>query len=326
MAYSDEARQYANKILEQRREYYLQETRRRNEEIRVKCSGFTELESYRRELNLKKMRATLKHDETEVAKIRNELNTVSGEISSLLKRYGYSSDDLKEQHGCSLCEDTGITKDGTLCNCKKALLQRYEREKLISRSPLSMCSFDNFDLNYYSDAQLSDGTSPRKLMSENYARCKEFADSFPTSDNILLIGSTGLGKTHLALSIANVVLAKGYEVLYCSCSNLFQIIDEERSADRASDTMNSVKRCDLLILDDLGSEYINNYYNAMLYDLINSRLSERKPSIITSNLEDPEKFRLRYGEKITSRLLGCYELLPCRGSDIRTQDLLSEDN
>ena len=323
MAYSEEARQYANRILERRREYYLQESRRKNEEIRVKCNGFTELENYRKELNLKKLRATLGHNDTEVSEIRKELEAVSSEIIALLERNGYSSDDLKEQHGCSVCGDTGITKDGSLCNCKKVLLQKFEREKLISRSPLSMCSFDNFVLDYYSDIALNGDVSPRLLMRENYIRCKEYALSFPTSDNILLIGSTGLGKTHLALSIANVVLSKGFEVLYCSCSNVFQIIDEERNLNRTSDTMNSIKRCDLLILDDLGSEFINSYYNAMLYDLINSRLSEQKPSVITSNLEDPEKFRLRYGEKITYRLLGCFELLPCRGDDIRTQELLT---
>ena len=132
---------------------------------------------------------------------------------------------------------------------------------------------------------------------------------------------TGIGKTHLALSVANEILKKGYEVIYCSCSNILQIIDAERSENKFSDTLNSIKRCDLLILDDLGSEYINSYFNAILYDIINSRLSEKKASIITTNIDDTSKIQVRYGDKVTSRIIGCYEILPCLGEDLRMRNI-----
>lgn len=323
MAYSEEARQYANRILELRREFYAQKTLATREAISVKCNGFAELEAYRRELNLRKLRASLQKNEDEIASIRDELAALSQEIRSLLAKNGFSQKDLEDLHGCSKCADTGILPDGSLCSCKAELMRKYEREKLEKQSPLASSSFDTFSLDRYSkEVDPLFGISPFEAMSDNLKRCKEYAFSFPTSDNLLLMGGTGLGKTHLALSIAGVVLAKGYEVLYCSCSNILRIIEEERSVMRYSDTLNSLKRCDLLILDDLGSEFINSYSNALLYDILNTRLSEKKATVVTTNLEEQNKMNLRYGAKITSRLLGSFEIRACIGSDLRTSDLI----
>ncbi|MBR3355156.1 MAG: ATP-binding protein [Oscillospiraceae bacterium] len=320
MAYSEDARKYSESVLEQRREINSQISVRKRAEIVDKCKGFTELETYRRDLNLKKLRASLMNDSSKIDSLNVELQSISKEIENLLNRYGYSLEDLEEKYTCKFCNDTGILKDGSLCKCKIELMTSFELAKVQSVSPLSLSSFDTFDLSYYS-SEKKNGISSYEVMKENLKKCKEFCYTFPTSENLLLMGRTGIGKTHLALSVANEILKKGYEVIYCSCSNILQIIDAERSENKFSDTLNSIKRCDLLILDDLGSEYINSYFNAILYDIINSRLSEKKASIITTNIDDTSKIQVRYGDKVTSRIIGCYEILPCLGEDLRMRNI-----
>ena len=320
MAYSEEAQKYADSVLEFRREVNAQKTVKIREEINVKCEGFTELEMFRRSLNLQKMRASLLNDTEKIDELNSDIQKVSNEIDLVLQKYGFSTKDLEEQYTCSICKDTGILRDGSQCKCKVSLMKSYELNKIQNVSPLSLSSFDTFDLNLYSKEK-KNGISTYEVMKDNYNECLSFVDHFPKTNNLLLMGKTGIGKTHLALSIANRLLNEGYEVIYCSCSNILQVIDSERSANKYSPTLNSIKRCDLLILDDLGSEYINSYYNAILYDIINSRLSENKATIITSNIDDASKIQARYGDKITSRIIGCFKILPCLGDDLRLRHL-----
>jgi DNA replication protein DnaC len=132
------------------------------------------------------------------------------------------------------------------------------------------------------------------------------------------MGSAGLGKTHLALSIADVLLMKKHDVVYCSCSNIFGKIDEERADySRHSSTLERLKDCTLLVLDDLGSEYINNNVRSLIYDILNSRLSSGSSTIVTTNFVEEKQLMAVYGEKISSRLIGEYEILPFFGEDIR---------
>ena len=316
MSYSEKANNYANLILERRREANAQATLKKRQEIAVKCNNYTDLETYRRELNIRKLKASLQGDKVGMEHISKELQGISNEIKTTLANHGFSIKDLDDIHTCYLCGDTGITKDGSVCVCKNNLMREYELDHIQKVSPLSLSSFESFDLSYYSHNKIN-GFIPYDVMKGNLKDCVEFSKRFPCSDNLLLMGNTGLGKTHLALSIANEVLKKGYEVVYCSCSNILQIIDEERTENRYSSTLTSLKRCDLLILDDLGSEYINAYYISMLYDILNSRISEQLSTVITTNFNDYEKLKARYGDKIASRLIGCFKVLPCIGDDIR---------
>ena len=165
------------------------------------------------------------------------------------------------------------------------------------------------------------GMSPRENMEYVLERCHSFVNSFPNRKNILMMGSAGLGKTHLALSIADSLLNKKYDVIYCSCSNIFGKIDEERSDfSRHSDTLERLRTCSLLVLDDLGSEYINNSVRSLLYDIINTRMSSGLSTIVTTNLTEEKQIMSIYGEKISSRLIGNYEILPFFGDDIRKID------
>lgn len=321
MSYSEEAKNYANSILEHRRELNVQLTLLKKEEISVKCNAFTEMESYRRELNIRKLKASLRKENEIINEINKELEDLSSEMESVLKKNGFTLEDLKDHYFCSICRDNGVLTNGRDCSCKVKLMKEYELKKIQARSPLSLSSFDTFDLSYYSKEKMN-GYSPYDIMKGHLAVCQKFCSSFPNEKDLLIMGNTGLGKTHLALSIANDILNKGHEVVYCSCSNVFQLIKEERGNFSGSSTLDSLKRCDLLILDDLGSEYINSYYNSIIYDILNSRISEKKKTVITTNLNDYNQIKSRYGDKIASRLIGCFNILPCIGEDIRLSHIL----
>ena len=319
MAYSEQALAYAAEQLERRREQYAMRSDAKRSEILSAVPALTSLERERRSLGVLKMKAALGKDSEEVARLSVGITDVARRTEVALAAKGYSPADLQEQHFCRECQDRGVLRDGRMCRCKRALISEYEAQRIAKASPLALCSFDSFTLDYYSsDIDPSLGISPRENMQSNLSICREFAASFPNHRNLLMMGSAGLGKTHLALSIADSLIRKGYDVIYCSCANIFSKIEQERADySRHSDTLQSLKQCSLLVLDDLGSEYVTASVSALLYDIVNTRLSEGSSTIITTNLTDERLLTPRYGEKVTSRLIGCFDLLPFTGSDIR---------
>lgn len=227
-------------------------------------------------------------------------------------------DTLEPVYECEKCFDTGFV-DGKMCDCMNELIKKIRYEKLNSITPLSLCTFDTFDINHYPEEAGANGISPRRLMSGIYRRCVDYADNFSLkSDNLLFQGGVGLGKTHLSLAIAKAAIDKGYGVLYGTAQSFFARIEAEHFGRAATDgdTLELCKSCDLLILDDLGVEFSTAFTVAVLHDLIDTRLCTGKPTIISTNLrlEDLEK---RYTERITSRIYGSYRRYQFIGGDVR---------
>ncbi len=322
MAYSEEAYAYANEILEKRREYYALKTLDRLEQIRSTIPGFVSLEREKRSTGILRMKAKLAGDDQEAAVLKSGIDEINKKIDQLLNTYGFSKDDLNEMHFCPICMDTGFRPDGSSCICREQLLSEYELSKIKQVSPLSLSSFDSFSLNMYSDKVDPEyDMSPRENMEYVLERCHSFVDGFPNGNNLLMMGSAGLGKTHLALSIADSLLKKKYDTVYCSCSNIFAKIEEEKADfSRHSDTLERLKNCTFLVLDDLGSEYTNNNVRSLVYDIINTRLSSGLSTIVTTNFVEEKQIMTIYGEKVSSRLLGNYEILPFFGDDIRKKN------
>ncbi|MCL1831200.1 MAG: ATP-binding protein, partial [Oscillospiraceae bacterium] len=183
-----------------------------------------------------------------------------------------------------------------------------------------LSSFGSFSLDKYStvpDPEY-DNISPKKNMEMIYTTCVSFAKDFPNYENLFFMGDTGLGKTHLALAIANEVLSKGYNVVYCSAANIFKAIETEYFREQhTTETLDTLKICDLLILDDLGAEYLNLFVNSSLYDIVNTRLVRQLPTIYTTNIVKSADIARRYSEKTYSRLIGCCNLLAFYGNDNR---------
>ena len=225
---------------------------------------------------------------------------------------------LDDSPFCPHCGGSGWM-GSAMCDCLKALCLEEQRKEL---SPVFSGgqSFENFRLDYFSDVPLpAVGKSPRAVMERTLSACREYARSFgPHSGHLLMNGGTGLGKTHLALAIGRTVADMGYSVCYETAPSLFSKLEQARftpteESRRAADKLTN---CDLLIVDDLGTEMPGQFVNAALYSLLSSRLLENRATVITTNLNVDECAQ-RYSFQIASRLYGDFVRLTFLGSDVR---------
>ena len=182
-------------------------------------------------------------------------------------------------------------------------------------------SFERFNLDYYSGDAGGEPISPRAKMSTVLAKCKSYAAEFsPRGESLMMIGRTGLGKTHLSLAIAGRVIERGFGVVYTTAQGLIDRAERAKFGrdPQGSDTqfLQYAQECDLLILDDLGSEFTTPLASSVLFNLINSRLLEQRRTIISTNLP-PDEIQQKYAERLVSRLLCGYTMLAFAGEDIR---------
>lgn len=270
-------------------------------------------------------------DEPEAEKKLSEIfernKMLREERAKLLKALKLPLDYFDVKYTCPKCSDTGFiekcsdltgTSQGTeLCECHKELLKELSVKTLLDSTPLELCSFEDFDLDFYSKKKIDD-LVPFNSMKTVYASCVKYAQTFDLdSVSLYFYGRTGLGKTHLSLSIANEVIKKGYTVLYGSVITFMNKIEKEKFGKAEStDTENMLIDVDLLILDDLGSEFTTSFTTSVLYNIINSRICRGVPTIISSNL-DFRELRDRYPESIASRIIGTYTGVNFVGEDVR---------
>ena len=225
---------------------------------------------------------------------------------------------LDESPVCHICGGAGYI--GTsMCECLQELC-RQEQKREISLLASNDERFEKFRLDYYSDQIDSKyGASPRAIMERNFTVCRKYASSFSqASGNLLFIGGTGLGKTFLSACIARAAADKGYSVAYESAPHLFSKLEKDRfnPSEETHAEAQRLANCDLLILDDLGTELPGNFVTAALYALVNDRLLAGKPMVISTNLNVDEIAR-RYSPQIGSRLQGAFQRLTFVGEDIR---------
>ena len=228
----------------------------------------------------------------------------------------FGADYLDESPVCRHCEGVGYI--GTrMCSCLQELC-RQEQKNELSVLACGEGEFSRFKLEYYpSQVDSRYGASPRAIMERNFKLAQRFAHNFG-SGNLLFVGGTGLGKTYLSACIAREVADRGYSVAYETAGHLFEKIEKDRfSPDEESAlAVQKLKNCDLLIIDDLGTELSGNFVTAALYNVINDRLLAGKPMVISTNLNIDELAR-RYSPQIASRLQGNFQLLTFVGNDIR---------
>lgn len=248
-------------------------------------------------------------------KIKARNDALVAEREALLVEAGYPKNYTDVQYECAKCDDSGYV-DGKMCECmKRALvLAGYESSglgRLISKQ-----SFDNFSLDYYRG-----GGANYESMRMYYASLRAFAEGFSDKvcKNFLLIGGTGLGKTHISTAVAKTVIEKGFDVLYVSAIDMFSDF-EKKQFGGGEDNTGRYFECDLLIIDDLGTELTNQFTVSCLYNVINSRINTSKSTFINTNLSKKE-IETKYAERITSRLFGEYYPLLFSGTDIRKQKM-----
>lgn len=230
----------------------------------------------------------------------------------LLADNGYPEDYLDMHYQCSKCQDTGYC-NGEFCDCFKKLCGSLSATELNKNAQLRLSNFDSFSLSYYKGDDYF-------TMERIFSFSKRYAETFSnSSESILMFGKTGLGKTHLSLAIANKVLERGYSVIYDSIINILRSIEREHfSREHSSEMIDLIMETDLLILDDLGTEYETPFYSSTVYNIINTRLNSGKPTIISTNL-DYAGIRRRYDERVVSRITAVYTCMEFKGEDVRFQ-------
>lgn len=316
MAYSRDTYEKAEQELKKRRSEALVKRAAHHDEAVRKIPEILELEETMARAGLDTIKAVGMGADSEnyimnLARINLEAQAKRKE---LLVSNGFPEDWLDVKYSCPKCEDKGSV-NGYVCDCFKNLLRSIEYEKLCSQLPVDKCRFDNFRLDYYPEGA---GISPKKRMESVFGYCKAYAEDFGKgSPSLLLYGMTGLGKTHLSLAIAGKAVEKGHGVIYTTSQNLFNRLEREkfgRSEDNS--TEQSILDCDLLIIDDLGAEFSTQFTVSALYNIINCRDLEGRPTIISTNLT-PEKIKDVYSDRIASRILSNYVILQFDGADIR---------
>ena len=223
--------------------------------------------------------------------------------------------DFLEDTACPHCGGLGyVGKE--MCACLAELCRQEQLEE-VKKLSCGQAEFSDFRLDYYSDrVDPKIGVSPRMLMENNLRLAKRFAGDF--IGNLLFVGGTGLGKTFLSSCVATAAAQRGYSVTYETASHLFSNMEKHRfNPDEATqETVRRYETCDLLIIDDLGTELPGNFVTAALYNLVNDRLLAGKPMVISTNLTIDE-IRARYSPQIASRLQGDFQGLIFYGEDIR---------
>ena len=251
--------------------------------------------------------------------LRDENLQLQRERVQLLASLGYPADWLEEKPACAQCGDTGYVQGG-VCPCLRAYYAREQLAELSRLLPLGEDSFETFSFDWYdSTVQPAFGVSPRENMERNFDVCRDYAYQFDRGGgNLLLSGGTGLGKTFLSACIARVVSENGFSVVYDTAASVFSRFEDAkfRRDDGGSEDADRCMKCDLLILDDLGTEMTTAFVQSALYQIVNTRLLEKRPTILSTNLK-VEALHSRYSPQIASRIEGEYQILPFFGEDIR---------
>ena len=296
----------------------------RAQELRNKFPEIAEMDAILSKTAIRIISASSSGDnvQAKVNSILEEVAAISEARTAFLIEKGYPGDYSDVKYECPICKDTGYV-DGKMCSClkKELAVAGYQSSgiyKLIQKE-----NFDNFDFSYYTG-------DDRNNIENIYAASKDFAETFTKNEmkNLLFIGGTGLGKTHLSTSIAKVVIDKGFDVVYETAQKVFKDYEDERFGRAQKNTEGEYpsakyEDCDLLIIDDLGAEMQSQFNSSALYGIINTRINSEKSTIISTNLTQGEMLD-RYSDRITSRLLGNYSVCLFKGKDIRMQKLKNQ--
>lgn len=270
--------------------------------------------------SVKQAKLLLEGDPKALATLKNRLREVQKMRADLLARAGYSTDGPKPHYDCPDCQDTGYIGHER-CHCfKQAAIDLIYTQSNI-KTILESENFDSLTFDYYGDGppDPSTGRSPLENARLAVKACYSFVGQFDsTFQNLFFYGSTGVGKTFLSNCVAKALMDSGHSVLYFTSFQLFNILEESKfhgDAD-ARQQQNDLFTCDLLIIDDLGTELTNSFSVSQLFLCLNERLLRRKSTIISSNL-DLEKLFATYSERNFSRIISNYVLIKLTGEDIR---------
>lgn len=316
------------------REYHLRQSRHRQEkEARVqdayqKAPRLREIDTEIASLSVSSARQLLSGEAHVIARLKEHIAVLAKERAEVLAAAGLPADYMHLTFDCPDCQDTGYLEDGQKCHCfKKAEIDLLYMQSNI-RPILEKENFQTLSFEYYSD-EIRDsrsGISSRERMKKAVDTCKQFVQNFDTlGGNLFFYGDTGIGKTFLSHCIAKELIETAHSVIYFSSQMLFELFAKKRF-DRHSeepDFTDYIYDCDLLIIDDLGTELTNSFVNSELFLCLNERLTLGKSTIISTNLP-LNVFADTYSERIFSRISNHFTMLKLFGNDIRLQKKIQQ--
>jgi DNA replication protein DnaC len=304
----------------------------RREEVFSIIPELKQLENEMISLSAQYGRRALFGEESILEELKEEISAIKIRMTELLVSNGYPYNYLELHYHCNKCKDTGFI-DNEKCNCLKQAIADLIYDASNLKVILEHENFKHFSFHYYSDDYIDEttGLSPLSNIQKVVASCKSFIRHFKDKkDNLLLMGNTGVGKTFLANCIAKELLDRGYTVIYLTSFRLFDILEKNKFGKNednyiAANQFDYILDCDLLIIDDLGTELNNAFTTSQLYLIINERLLRQKSTIISTNLS-LENLNTNYSERVYSRIISNYTIYRIFGEDIRLHKALNNFN
>lgn len=327
MALSNSQYDSIMRIYNQKQLEHKHELDRRIEEVYERIPAVREMNDEVTASAVKSARRLLAGDREAADKLKKVIETVGEERRELLSAYGYPADYLELQYDCPDCRDTGYAH-GRKCRCfrQKELGLLYAQSNI--KEVLGRENFETFSYEFFDDRQMDkrSGRTARAYMEQVTALCRQYVEEFETKkSNLLFTGKTGLGKTFLSNCIARELIEQCFSVVYLPAVEMFEIFSKDRfdydATEEDRDRSQYLLDCDLLIIDDLGTELINTFTTSQLFYVINERLLRKKGTIISTNLPINE-MRDEFTDRVMSRIVSQYTVIPLYGEDIRIQKKL----
>ena len=319
MAYSEAVLHRARERLLQEKNLYEAETAARRAQVLQAYPRLREIDQALRQSVAGAVAAAFRKGEdttAAIAALKEKNLALQREREWILASAELDESVLDPPPFCPHCGGSGYV-GAVMCECLRELC-RQEQKKELSSLLSGKESFDGFRLDYYpTEPDPSLGVSPRQLMDRTFRRCRRYAREFRLgAPSLLFSGGPGLGKTFLSACIARAVADSGFSVVYDTAGRLFDDFEAVKFGDDQRDLTQKYLHCDLLIVDDLGTEMTTQFTQSVLYRVVNDRLLQNRPMIVSTNLSD-SALRQRYSPAIASRLLGAFEICLFLGQDIR---------
>ncbi len=326
MGYSADVVNSVKDMYEKRRQAAVDLAKMHRLEVYEKCPFVAQIDRALSLTGLSLMQASVGSEDgvsERIERVKRENLELQKAKREALVSAGFPEDYTDIKYACPMCSDTGYVGID-MCGCFKKELVKAAYDSSGLGKYLKTQTFRNFDLSYYSDEKTDGTLSHREIMASIVEKAKKYVSDFGKEgrdSSLLFTGTTGLGKTHITTAIAKGVIDKGYDVVYDNAQNIMRAFEMHRFSrdEQAGALVARYFECDLLIIDDLGTEFRNSFTQSALYELINTRMNAGKCMIISTNIDSTAKLLETYDDRITSRLIGNFRTLHFVGRDIRIE-------
>ena len=316
MALTAEQFHEIQEILSERRFRAEKEALEKQREVLEKVSGYADLDEKLRTLSISAMEKAQEGDAEAIRALRPAIRKIREEKRVLLEKAGYSPEDLEAHYSCTLCRDSGIF-EGKKCRCfmklqGEILYKQSKMGEILERENFSRFQLERFD-NVERKTQTGNKTV-REYMKDIRDYFYGYCQNYPENQgNFIFTGGTGTGKTFFLHCIAKALLDRGVSVLYFTAEGLFNHFSRLM---REGIEDEFVEEVDVLLLDDLGTEFSNSFTASRFFNLLNQRILTRKTMMISTNLNFKD-LRELYSDRVVSRMMSDYEIIPLYGRDLR---------